>query len=186
MESRTKRLLLREWKDEDIEPVARMNDDPRVVRYLARLADRNAIEVWINAQREHFKTHGYGLWALERLDVAGSIGFCGLINVPYQAHFTPAVEIVWRLHPDWWGRGYAIEAAVAALAFGFQNLMLTQVVANAAVDNVASRGLMERIGMSHDPKDDFDHPFKAVGDPLRRQVLYRLTYQDWRQKLAGL
>lgn len=183
MELRTKRLLLREWKDEDIEPLARMNDDPKVVRYLARLADRNAIEVWINTQREHFKKHGYGLWALQRSDVSGCIGFCGLVNVPYQAHFTPAVEIAWRLYPDWWGRGYATEAAVAALAFGFQNLKLNQIVANAAADNVASRRLMERIGMSHDPKDDFDHPFKAVDDPLRRQVLYRLMDQDRRQKL---
>ncbi|RWJ04429.1 MAG: N-acetyltransferase [Mesorhizobium sp.] len=182
MELQTERLLLREWRDEDVEPLARMNDDPRVVRYVARLADRRAIEAWINTQREHFKKHRYGLWALERLDVSGLIGFCGLANVSYRAHFTPAVEIAWRLQPDCWGRGYATEAAVAALAFGFQNLKLNQIVANAAADNVESRRVMERIGMSHEPKDDFDHPLKAVDDPLRRQVLYRLTYQDWRQK----
>ncbi|MER9217111.1 GNAT family N-acetyltransferase [Mesorhizobium sp. M0663] len=183
MELQTERLLLREWKDEDVEPLARMNDDPRVVRYLARLADRSGIEAWVNAQREHFKKYGYGLWALERSDAEGLIGFCGLVSVPYRAHFTPAVEIAWRLHPDWWGRGYAAEAAVAALAFGFQTLELNQIVANAAVDNVASRRLMERIGMSHDPNDDFDHPLKAADDPLRRQVLYRLRYPDWGRKL---
>ncbi|MER8949847.1 GNAT family N-acetyltransferase [Mesorhizobium sp. M0809] len=184
MELRTKRLLLRKWKDEDVQPFARMNDDPRVVRYLARIADRSAIEAWIKAQHEHFKKYGYGLWVLERSDVAGFLGFCGLVNIPYRAHFTPAVEIAWRLHPDCWGRGYATEAALAALAFGFQYLKLNQIVANAAVDNAASRRVMERIGMSFNPKDDFDHPLKAAHDPLRHQVLYRLTYQDWTETLA--
>ncbi|MEI8703445.1 GNAT family N-acetyltransferase [Mesorhizobium sp. ISC15] len=183
MELRTQRLLMREWRDEDVEPFAQMNDDSRVIRYIARLADRIAINAWINAQRHHFKRYGYGLWALEALDAAGFMGFCGLINVPYVAHFTPAVEIAWRLHPNCWGRGYATEAAVAALAFGFQNLKLDQIVSNAAVDNVESRRVMERIGMSHDPKDDFDHPLKAVDDPLRRQVLYRITFLDWQRKL---
>ncbi|RUV40330.1 N-acetyltransferase, partial [Mesorhizobium sp. M5C.F.Ca.IN.020.29.1.1] len=105
MELRTKRLLLRQWKDEDVEPFARMNDDPRVVRYIAKLTDRSAIHAWINEQCEHFKKHGYGLWALERLDVAEFIGFCGVVNVAYQAHFTPAIEVSWRLHPDHWGHG---------------------------------------------------------------------------------
>ncbi|WP_095204866.1 GNAT family N-acetyltransferase [Mesorhizobium carmichaelinearum] len=183
MELRTQRLLMREWKDEDVEPFARMNDDPRVVKYVARLPGRSAIDAWINAQRDHFRKHGYGLWALEEVGTVGLIGYCGLVNVPYHAHFTPAVEIAWRLHPDCWGRGYATEAAVAALAFGFRNLELKQIVANAAVDNVDSRRVMDRLGMSHDPEDDFDHPLKSIADPLRRQVLYRLTYQDWGRKL---
>ncbi|CAN7742689.1 GNAT family N-acetyltransferase [Mesorhizobium sp. LjNodule214] len=183
MELRTQRLLMREWKDEDVEPFARMNDDGRVVKYVARLADRIAIDAWVSAQRHHFKRYGYGLWALEASDSAGFIGFCGLTKVPYVAHFTPAVEIAWRLHPDCWGRGYATEAAFASLSFGFQDLELDQIVANAAVDNVESRRVMERIGMSRDPEDDFDHPLKAIGDPLRRQVLYRLTYQEWSRKL---
>ncbi|MES0057197.1 GNAT family N-acetyltransferase [Mesorhizobium sp. M0078] len=182
MELRTQRLLMREWKDEDVEPFARMNDDSRVVRYVARLGDRIAIDAWVSAQLHHFKRYGYGLWALETLDAAGFIGFCGLIKVPYVAHFTPAVEIAWRLHPDCWGRGYATEAAIAALTFGFQDLKLDQIVANAAVDNVESRRVMERLGMSHDPEDDFDHPLKTIDDPLRRQVLYRFTHQNWSRK----
>ncbi|MER8837103.1 GNAT family N-acetyltransferase [Mesorhizobium sp. M0909] len=179
MELLTKRLLLRQWKDEDVEPLARMNDDLRVVRYIAKLTDRSAIHAWINEQREHFKKHGYGLWALERLDVAEFIGFCGVVNVSYQAHFTPAVEIAWRLDPASWGRGYATESASAALSFGFERLGLSEVVANAAVENLASRGVMERLRMSHDPQDDFDHPLKAEGDPLLRQVLYRIKAGDW-------
>ncbi|MER8824150.1 GNAT family N-acetyltransferase [Mesorhizobium sp. M0991] len=182
MELRTKRLLLRGWTDEDVEPFARMNDDPTVMKYLKRHVDRAAIEARVNAEREHFKEHGYGLWVLERLGAAGFIGFCGLINVGDQLHYAPAVEISWMLHPDFWGRGYVSEAAVAVIAFGFENLKLTQIVANAAVGNANSRRVMERIGMSHDPKDDFDHPLKAIDDALRRQVLYRLTYDDWQQK----
>ncbi|MER8950132.1 GNAT family N-acetyltransferase [Mesorhizobium sp. M0809] len=179
MEMRTKRLLLREWTDEDLESIALLVSDPRVGRYLSPIGDRAAIEAWINRERENFKSRGYGLLAIERLGAPGFLGFCGLIDVGYQEHFTPAVEISWRLHPDNWGHGYATEAAAAALDFGFKDLNLNQIVANAAVDNVASRRVMERIGMSHDPKDDFDHPLKAADDPLRRQVLYRLAYQDW-------
>ncbi|MER9559200.1 GNAT family N-acetyltransferase [Mesorhizobium sp. M0323] len=182
MELRTQRLLLREWKDEDVEPIVRMVSDPRVGKYLSNIGDRAAIEVWINRERERFKRLGYGLLAIERLDTSGFVGFCGLINVDYQAHFTPAVEISWRLDPDYWGHGYATEAAAAVLDFGFENLKLDQIVANAAVGNVASQRVMERIGMSHDLNDDFDHPLKAADDPLRRQVLYRLRYQDWRRK----
>ncbi|MER8792417.1 GNAT family N-acetyltransferase [Mesorhizobium sp. M0983] len=182
MELRTKRLLLREWTDEDVEPIARMVDDPRVGEYLAKFVDRAGIDAWISAEREYFREHGYGLWAIERLGTAEFIGFCGLVEVGYQARFTPAIEVSWRLHPDHWGHGYATEAAAAVLDFGFENLKLNEIVANAAVGNVASQRVMERIGMSHDPNDDFDHPLKAADDPLRRQVLYRLAYQDWRQK----
>ncbi|MER9726974.1 MULTISPECIES: GNAT family N-acetyltransferase [unclassified Mesorhizobium] len=182
----TKRLLLREWKDEDVDSFARMNDDPRVARYLGQFADRAAIEAWRNVQRDHFRTYGYGIWALEDLDTGGGIGFCGLMNVPYQTHFTPAVEIAWRLHAEYWGRGYATEAASAALSFGFERVGLSEVVAYAFVENLASRRVMERLGMSHDPQDDFDLPGGVEAlrrvqgvEALRRQVLYRLKVGDW-------
>lgn len=180
LQLQTRRLLLREWKDEDVDDFARMNNDLRVVRYVRQLADRTAIEAWRNIQRDHFRRHGYGIWALEALDDGGCIGFCGLMNVPYQTHFTPAVEIAWRLDPNYWGGGYATEAAEAALSFGFERVGLSDVVAYAFVENVASRRVMARLGMSHDPKDDFDLP--EQGDPLRRQVLYRLGAENWAQR----
>ncbi|MES0089016.1 GNAT family N-acetyltransferase [Mesorhizobium sp. M0026] len=182
MKLQTKRLLMREWKDEDVAPFIRMNDDPRVVRYVEKLADRTATEGWIDAQRDHFEKHGYGLWVLEALGNTGLIGYCGLVNVPYQAHFTPAVEIAWRLVSAHWGLGYATEAASAALSFGFERLGLSEVVANAAVGNSASRRVMERLGMSHDAQDDFDLPGRAEGHPLRRQVLYRIKAGKWLRK----
>ncbi|WP_083246925.1 GNAT family N-acetyltransferase [Mesorhizobium sp. SEMIA 3007] len=179
MNLRTKRLVLREWNDDDLEPLARINDNPRVVRYVAELLDRGAVAAWIADQREHFKKHRFGLWALELPSVAKLIGFCGLVNVPYQAHFTPAVDIEWRLDPADWGQGYATEAASAALSFGFAHLGLNEIVANAAVANLDSRRVMERLGMTHNPKDDFDHPLKAGDDPLQRQVLYRVRSENW-------
>lgn len=185
MELRTERLLLRQWTDDDVEPIARLVQDPKAGKYLARFADRAAIDAWIKAEREHFTRHGYGLFAMERLGAPGFIGFCGLINVSYEAHFTPAVEMYWRVAPDQWGQGYASEAAAAVVAFGFQEFKLNQIVATAAVENVASRRVMEHIGMSHDPRDDFDSPLKAVDDPLRRQVLYKLTFQDWHRRRRG-
>ncbi|TIP18385.1 GNAT family protein [Mesorhizobium sp.] len=185
MNLQTKRLVLRKWNPEDLEPLARINDDPRVVRYVAKLVDRGALAAWIAGQREHFKRHGHGLWALELSGAAKLIGFCGLVKVPYQAHFTPAVDIAWRLAPAHWGRGYATEAASAALAFGFGRLRLNEIVANAAVANLNSRRVMERLGMTHDPQDDFDHPLMAGDDPLQRQVLYRIKAENWAQLKAS-
>ncbi|MER9594100.1 GNAT family N-acetyltransferase [Mesorhizobium sp. M0244] len=182
MELRTERLLLRKWRDDDVELIARLVQDPKAGQYLGRFVDRAAIDAWIKSEREHFERYGYGLFAMERLEAPGFIGFCGLVNVSYQAPFTPAVEMYWRVASDQWGQGYASEAAAAVVAFGFEKAKLNQVVAIAAVENTASRRVMERIGMSHNPKDDFDHPLKGVDDPLRRQVLYRLTYDHWHRK----
>ncbi|WP_245278367.1 GNAT family N-acetyltransferase [Ensifer aridi] len=179
MSLETERLLLREWEDDDLDPLSKINDDPRVVRYVAQLPSREAVQKWILTQKEHFSQHGYGLWALERLGVEGLIGFCGIVQVPYHAHFTPAVEIAWRLAPSAWGHGFATEAASAAMSFGFKHLGLKEIVANAAIENSESRRVMERLGMTHDPRDDFDHPLKAADDPLRHQVLYRMKGQDW-------
>ncbi|MER9001957.1 GNAT family N-acetyltransferase [Mesorhizobium australicum] len=179
---RTARLLMREWKDDDVDPIARMVEDPRVGKYLSKFRNRAAVQAWIEAEREQFRRKGYGLFAVERSDPPEFVGFCGLTDVDYEAHFTPAVEIGWRLQPDCWGHGYASEAAAAVLDFGFEALKLNEIVANSSVDNLASRIVMERIGMSHDPKDDFDHPLKAPDDVLRRQVLYRITLQDWHRR----
>ncbi|MBB6413761.1 GNAT family N-acetyltransferase [Mesorhizobium sangaii] len=182
MELQTERLLLRKWRDEDVELIVRLVEEPNAGKYLTEFSNREKIYEWIKAERDGFERHGYGLFAIERLESAGFIGFCGLVNVGYQAHFTPAVEMYWRIHPDYWGHGYATEAAAALAAYGFEKLKLNQIVAIAAVENVASRRVMERMGMSHDPGDDFDHPLKAVGDPLRRQVLYRINPREWHRR----
>jgi len=117
--------------------------------------------------------HGWGLWAVEIPGAASFAGFIGLARPRFDAHFTPCIEVGWRLGPEWWGHGYATEGAQAALEFGFRELSLDEVVSFAVETNVPSRRVMERIGMIHDPVDDFDHPDLPAGHALRRHVLYR-------------
>ena len=115
------------------------------------------------------------MWAVELVGEADFVGTIGL-NVPtYDAHFTPCVEVGWRLAAQYWGRGIATEGAWAALEFGFQELGLHEIVSLTTVTNTRSRRVMEKLGMHRDPADDFDHPALPAGHPLRRHVLYRLA-----------
>lgn len=170
----TERLLLRPWRDDDREPFAALNADPEVMRFFPARLTREESDALVEAIRRHFGEHGFGLWALEVRDSGRFIGFTGLLLRTFPAHFTPAVEVGWRLERRAWGRGYASEAARAALAHGFDVVRLEQIVSMTAVDNTRSRRVMERIGMTHDPIDDFDHPDVEEASPLRRHVLYRV------------
>src|SRR5262245_36768653 len=173
-ELRTERLLLRCWREADRAPFAALNADPRVMEHFPELLSREKSDAQVQRIEAHFQQHGYGLWAVEVPGVTPFAGFIG-INVPrIEAHFTPCVEIGWRLAADCWGRGYATEGARAAAAFGFQQLGLAEIVSYTVPANVRSRRVMEKLGMTHDPADDFDHPLLPAGHPLRRHVLYRL------------
>ena len=123
---------------------------------------------------EHFAAHGFGLWAVEIPGVAAFAGFVGLSVPRFQAAFTPCVEVGWRLAAAHWGQGYATEGARAALAAAFGELGLEEVVSFTVPGNVASRRVMEKLGMVRDPAEDFDHPALPAGHPLRRHVLYRI------------
>jgi len=127
---------------------------------------------WAARLVAHWQDHGFGRWAVEIPGEASFIGVVGLAVIPYEAPFTPAVEIAWRLARAYWGRGYATEAARAALDYGFGELGLEEVVAVTVPANQRSRRVMEQLGMTRDPADDFDHPSVAPG-PLKRHVLYR-------------
>ena len=181
-ELHTQRLLLREWRDADREPFAAMSADADVMRFLMPIADSDA---WIDRQRQHQADHGICFWPVALAQSGEFIGSVGLVHVPYRTHYTPAVEVGWRLARRFWGQGYATEAAEAALRFGFERLGLREIVANTAVDNAASQGVMLRLGMSRDPADDFDHPRVPEGHRLRRQVLYRLAADRWCTLRAG-
>lgn len=174
-ELRTDRLLLRRWRPEDREPFAVLNADPVVMEHFPALLAREESDRMAERIEIHFKEHGFGLWAVELLGQASFIGFVGLAIPRFEAPFMPCVEIGWRLAADYWGQGYATEAARAAAAFGFEQVRLGEILSFTAVANQRSRRVMEKIGMSHDPADDFDHPVLPVGHPLRRHVLYRLT-----------
>ncbi len=172
---KTKRLLLRPWRPTDFEPYARLNADPRVMEYFPKLLTREESDAQAKIISQDIEENGWGFWAVSVPGIAEFIGFIGLYKVPFEAPFTPAVEIGWRLAHEFWGKGYAVEGALAALRYGFDDLGLAEIVSFTAVQNVRSRKVMERIGMRRDPADDFDHPKLPVGHPLRRHVLYRIA-----------
>jgi RimJ/RimL family protein N-acetyltransferase len=172
---RTARLLLRGWRDEDLPAFAALNADPRVMEFLPRPLDRGESDARAVRIRDHFAQHGFGLWAVEVPGIEPFIGFVGLSVPTFEAHFTPCVEVGWRLAWPFWGHGYATEAARAALNFGFQNLVLNKIVSFTVPANLRSRRVMERIGMTHVPGDEFDHPLLRADHPLRRHVLYRIS-----------
>ncbi|HEX4561896.1 MAG TPA: GNAT family N-acetyltransferase [Gemmatimonadales bacterium] len=170
---RTHRLHLRLWRDEDFPAFAALNADPRVMEYLPRPLDRAESDARAARIRAHFARHGFGLWAVEVPGVADFIGFVGLSVPDFEAHFTPCIEVGWRLAHEHWGQGYATEAARAALDFGFRRLALEEIVSSTVPANRRSRSVMERVGMTRTAADDFDHPVLPEEHPLRRHVLYR-------------
>ena len=170
---RTERLLLRPWHDDDLAAFAAMSADPAVMEFLWPFPDLEACQAWVAWVRRHWDQHGFGQWVVEIPGEASFIGVIGLAVVDYDAHFTPAVEIAWRLARAYWGHGYATEAAHVALDYGFGELGLAEIVAVTVPANLRSRRVMERLGMSRDPADDYDHP-ALPESPLQRHVLYRL------------
>jgi RimJ/RimL family protein N-acetyltransferase len=174
-EIRTNRLLLRRWQPADREPFARLNSDPRVVEYLAGALARDESDALADRIEAHFERHGFGLWAVEVPGIIPFAGFIGLANARFEAHFTPCIEIGWRLAAEHWNRGYATEGARAALQFGFEWLPVEEIVSFTTEANIRSRRVMEKLGMTRSPSDDFDHPMLCEGHPLRRHVLYRVA-----------
>ncbi|MFC5183445.1 GNAT family N-acetyltransferase [Actinomadura harenae] len=171
----SERLVLRRWREDDRAPFAALNADPEVMRHFPDVmtrAESNALADRLDAAIE---ARGFGFWALEVAATGRFIGFTGLSVPRFDAHFTPAVEIGWRLSRDSWGHGYATEAARRSLDVAFSDLGLTEVVSFTAVENTRSRAVMRRIGMTRDPDDDFDHPNLPESHPLSRHVLYRVT-----------
>jgi ribosomal-protein-alanine N-acetyltransferase len=170
---RTERLLLRRWRASDRAPFAALGADPRVMRQLGTLLSRSESDALADRIEAHFAAHGFGLWAVEVPGVAEFAGFVGLAHAAFAAPFNPSVEVGWRLAPELQGRGYASEAARAALRFGFEQLGLAEILAFTTVSNVASQRVMQRIGMQRDLAGDFAHSALPAGDPLRPHVLYR-------------
>jgi RimJ/RimL family protein N-acetyltransferase len=175
----TPRLILRLWRDSDYEPFAAMNADPRVREHFPNVLSRAESDASAERIRAHFEKHGFGLWAVEVRDGADFIGFTGLAHPSFAAPSGSTVEIGWRLAFEHWGRGYATEAAKHALAAGFEQLGLPEIVAFATVGNVRSRRVMEKIGLTHNSADDFDHPLLPPEHRVARHVLYRLRRADW-------
>jgi RimJ/RimL family protein N-acetyltransferase len=174
-ELRTDRLLLRWWRPDDRELFARLNADPRVMEHFPKILTQDESDAIADRIEAHFAQHGFGLWAVEIPGVTPFAGFIGLSVPKFEAHFTPCIEIGWRLAAETWNRGYATEGARAALDFAFTHLATPEIVSFTVPNNLRSRRVMEKIGMTHNPTDDFDHPALPEGHPLRRHVLYRIA-----------
>jgi len=151
-----------------------MNADPRVMEHFPSLLSSEESDALVGRIRTHFENHGFAQWAVEIPAVTPFAGFIGLTVPRFEARFTPCVEIGWRLAAEYWDQGYATEGARAALQYGFETLRFTEVLSFTVPANIRSRRVMERLGMTHDPSDDFDHPLVPEGHALRRHVLYRI------------
>ena len=175
MELRTPRLVLRSWRDADLLPFAALNADSEVRHWFPGVLTRQESDGEAARLRHHDEQHGFTFWAVEVPGGAAFIGSIGLLVVRSAMPFAPAVEIGWRLARAHWGHGYATEAAAATLTHAFEALGLPEIIAFTVPGNSASRRVMEKIGMRHDPADDFAHPGLPDEHPMRRHVLYRIA-----------
>jgi RimJ/RimL family protein N-acetyltransferase len=149
-----------------------MNADADVMRYYPAPWSREQSDAFADRVMRLIDERGWGFWAVEERASGRFIGFVGLHVPSDKLPFSPCVEVGWRLAKSYWGLGYATEAAQSAIAFGFQQLHLAELVAFTAITNLKSRAVMERLGMQFD--SEFDHPQVPVESVLRRHALYRL------------
>jgi RimJ/RimL family protein N-acetyltransferase len=185
----TERLLLRRWRETDRIPFREMNADPRVMEFMPELLASDASDALIGRLEDHFNHYGFGLFAVDlrhEPDPAQRfVGFIGLSVPSFEAAFMPTVEIGWRLAAEHWGEGLATEAAHAVVQHAFETIGLRDLVSFTVPQNLRSRRVMEKLGMSHDPAEDFDHPRLPEDHPLRRHVLYRLSREQWEHKFVS-
>ncbi|MFZ9009844.1 MAG: GNAT family N-acetyltransferase [bacterium] len=175
----TRRLRLSDFSASNLPDLAKMNADPEVMRYFPATLNPEESVALLQRITEHQRINGYSLFALHLKESDAFVGWCGLMVVPFEAHFTPAVEIGWRLNKIFWGKGLATEAAEAVLRLGFLELGLSEIVSFTAELNQPSIRVMQKIGMQSEPKDAFDHPKLPTNHPLQRHILYRLTKSLW-------
>ena len=178
IEPKTSRLQLRQWRDSDRVPFAAMNANAAVMEYFPALLSPAESDAGIDRQIAHIENYGFGFWAVETLADNRFVGFVGIKHVSDDMPFAPAVEIGWRLSADAWGMGYATEAARASLQVGFEQLGLSEIVSFTVPENLRSRAVMEKLGMTRG--ENFLHPGLPAGHPMQEHVLYRLRSRDYR------
>lgn len=169
----TSRLILRNWKQNDIEPFAILNSDPRVCEFLPNVLSQEETLTSVIKIQSHFKKHAFGLFAVELISTKTFIGFVGLKYFSFDSHFTPSVELAWRLSWENWGQGLATEAAQKVTQYGFETLGLPEILAITAKRNQRSRRVMEKLGMFTNEDENFLHPQLEYSHPLAEHVLYR-------------
>ena len=175
----TNRLKLAVFSQSHVSELVRLNADPEVIRYFPATLNTEESAALLQRIIEHQLINGYSLFALHLKESDAFVGWCGLMKVPFSAHFTPAVEVGWRLNKIFWGKGLAPEAAKSVLRFGFLELGLSEIVSFTAELNQPSIRVMQKIWMKCNPEDTFNHPKLPVNHPLQRHMLYRLQKTDW-------
>ncbi len=180
IEIETERLILRQWREEDKLLFAKLNADPLVMKYFPEVMTTAKSDELADRIKSLIDKNGWGFWAIEAISNNRFIGFTGLNQPDYELPVNACVEIGWRLSSDVWGQGYATEAARACLDFAFQNLVLEEVFAFAAVSNKKSRAVMERLDMVNQ-ESNFDHPLVPKGHPQIEHVLYKIKLQQWKE-----
>lgn len=178
IELRTDRLILRQWKKEDFPAFARMNADPVVMEYYPDTLSEDESNSMAHKLESLISERSWGFWAVETIKENRFIGFVGLHKPTYELPVSPCVEIGWRLAKEYWGSGYATEAAEASLRFAFVNLGLNEVYSFTSVSNKKSRSVMERLNMQNTGKN-FEHPIIPENHSLREHVLYKITKDQW-------
>ncbi|QJB70062.1 GNAT family N-acetyltransferase [Parasphingorhabdus halotolerans] len=168
----TERLVMREWHEDDLDAFHAINSDPRVMETLGPLKDREEIINLISRLQALQEKDGCCFWALETKSDGALIGWCGMIRGAHDVPVKDKLEIGWRLEFDSWGKGYVTEAAKKCIEWAADQFPDEEVWAITSVDNHRSRAVMQRLGMSHLPDLDFDHPLVEPGSHLLRHVTY--------------
>lgn len=172
-EIRTSRILLRQWRESDLEPLIAMGLDPVVMKHFPSLQTREQTLAMFDRIKSHWEQHGFGAFAVEIPGEVEFAGFVGIIVPRFEASFTPCVEMLWRLIPSVHNKGYATEAAQACRDWGFTQLGFKEILAFAVPPNLASRRVMEKIGMTQD--GEVDHPLVEDGHVLKRHLIYKVS-----------
>ena len=175
----TSRLKLTVFSQSHLSELVRLNADSEVMRYFPSTLNSEESTALLQRIIEHQRINGYSLFALHLKESDAFVGWCGLMKVPFSAHFTSAVEVGWRLNKIFWGKGLAPEAAKSVLRFGFLDLGLSEIVSFTAELNQPSIRVMQKIWLKCNPEDTFNHPKLPVNHPLQRHMLYRLQKTDW-------
>ena len=169
-------MILRTWKESDMEAMIQLNSDPRVMEYFPSIMSSDETALMMQRIMDHFEKWGYGLWASESKETNECIGFLGLSHPRFENEFTPCVEIGWRLKFDYWNRGIATEGAKAVLEYGFKDLLLTEIYSWTTTPNKGSERVMQKIGMDY--QGIFLHPNMPIDDPLCEHVIYHISNKE--------
>ncbi len=178
----TERLILRPWQAQDLEPFTQINQNSRVMEFIPKKLSRAEVQALMESFNASIERDGFGLFACEHKQNGDLMGFVGLNRPSFKSHFTPCVEVGWRLGYAYWGKGYATEAAKRMLALGFNDYQLPEIVSFTTTQNIRSIRVMERLGMQHNPADDFYHPRLPKDHPLVLHVLYRLSREEYNKQ----